>query len=290
MIPLLLEKVLLLMVTSPAALIVAPIRRLSSACELKMDTLPPLSTSRPVSSMKPGDSVVFALKVLFAMLTFPAAVREAPHRKLSLAITPSRSMASCETIVKPYPRNSLPRMDFVPENSLWRIDTRPAASMVAPAWRFPFASTWNRVTSPSVIISRPRICLRAVSGVLKLLSPMATLPTARMIAPAVLFRSKFDFRIVTFPPALSSAPAPLVEFVTLTLVRLMFCCVFRLTPVWAGFVIVILFRVSEPPHGLPLLPMIRDTLLNVLVPAVEPVDVFQPPVMVRLELLMLLRL
>ena len=87
------ENVLLLIDTSPTALIVAPIRRLSSACELEMDTFPPLVTSRPVSSMKPGDSVVFALKILFAIETSPAAVSIAPHRKLSLAVTPSRLIA-----------------------------------------------------------------------------------------------------------------------------------------------------------------------------------------------------
>ncbi len=65
---------------------------------------------------------------------------------------------------------------------------------------------------------------------------------------------------------------------------------FAVMPVPLGFVIVMLLRVSEPPHGLVLVPMMRDTLLNVLVLVVVPVDVFQPPVMVRSALLILLRL
>ncbi len=37
-----------------------------------------------------------------------------------------------------------------------------------------------------------------------------------MMAPAVLLRSNFELLILTSLPALSSAPAPLVEFVTVT--------------------------------------------------------------------------
>src|SRR5688572_470050 len=170
------------------------------------------------------------------------------------------------------------------------MDTGPPASIVAPALRFSFASTLRRETEPSAIMSTPIICRRAVAGLLKLLFAMATSRTDLIMAPAVLLRSNFELLIFTSLPALSSAPAPLVEFVTVTFDRLISTAEFAVMPVPLGFVIVMLFRVSEPPHGLVLLPIMRDTLLRVLVLVVVPVDVFQPPVMVRSALLILLRL
>ncbi len=181
-------------------------------------------------------------------------------------------------------------MAFVPLKVLLSIDTEPPASIVAPSSRFSFARTLSRETEPSVIISRPIICRRAVSGLLKLLFATLTSRTARMIAPAVLLRSNFELLIFTSLPAFSSAPAPLVEFVTVTFDKLMLFCEFRTIPVPLGFVIEILLSVSEPPHGLVLVPTMMDTLLNELVLVVVPVDVSQPPVMVRSELLILLRL
>src|SRR5215207_6890689 len=182
--PLLPVKVLSLIDTSPVALIVAPIRRLSLAWELFMVTFRPLVISKPVSSIKPGDSVVFPLKMLLLILTSRPAFREAPHRKLSLAVTDSRSIVSGVTTVRPYPRNSEPLMILVPEKTLLLIATRPPALMLAPTSRLKFANTFNRETDPSATISSPVTCRRPVRGpgLLKLLLAMDTFPADRIIA------------------------------------------------------------------------------------------------------------
>src|SRR5919108_2886947 len=189
-------------------------------------------------------------------------------------------------------------MDLVPENVLCTIVTTPAASMVAPASRFSSAVTWNSETEPPLMISRPLTCSRALAGLLKLLSEIATLLEALMVAPFVLLRRKFDFSMVTFPTVGStpvvvrSAPAPVLELVTLIFVRKIFFCPYRVIPVWLGSVNVRLLRLRVPPQGFVGLPITKDTLLNVLVPMGSSVLllVFQPPVMVRSAMLRLLRL
>ncbi len=99
--PRLLLKVLSVIETVPTASIWAPNRRLSLASTLLRATFAPPVMNSPVSSIKPGLSVVLALKTLFEMKISPPASRLAPHRKLSLPVTSAITITSGVTTCKP---------------------------------------------------------------------------------------------------------------------------------------------------------------------------------------------
>src|SRR6266487_2475584 len=247
--------------------------------------------------MNPGEAVVLPLNILFEIAISPPAWREAPHRKLLFAVTLSIAIELGVTTCKPYPRKFVPWMIFVPEKKLLLIATGPPELIFAPTSRFPLAMTLNSEVAPVLTISKPVICRRPLAGLLNELLAMVTFRPDLIMAPAVLFRSNFESVIVTSPLALSSAPAPFGEFVTLTFDSVILFCEESVRPLpWTlpvGLKLRLrLLIVSEPPHGFALEPMRIGISLKLLVVAgsTVPLAVFHPPVTVRSALLMLLKL